>query len=121
MTMITKEFSRYEFVGNRFACEDCAEFGPLENGGDAVNDVIRCTRWFADEGDREVIWYQCACCLQGEFQLDTRDDLHSHSRELAAWLKTDKREPLNLADDFPPSPDGKTLGEAILEILSGDA
>jgi hypothetical protein len=115
--MITKEFFRYEFVGNQFACEDCAEMGPPKNGGDAVNDVIRCTCWFADEGDREVIWYQCCACIRDQFKLDTRDDLDSHLRELAAWLKGDKREPLIAADDFPLSPDGQTLGEAILGIM----
>jgi hypothetical protein len=104
-------------------CEDCAEFGPQENGGDAINDVVRCACWLADERDRPVIWYQCCACLRGEFELDTRTDFTGEPvlRDLSAWLKTDKREPLVSSADFPLLPDGKTLGEAILEILSGDA
>jgi hypothetical protein len=107
MMEITKEFFRYEFVGNRFACEDCH----------GKHDVVRCTCWLADEGDREVIWYQCARCLRGEFRFDTSNDLTSNLRKLARWLKTDKREPLNFADDFPLSPDGETLSEAIMKLF----
>jgi hypothetical protein len=110
MTMILKEFFRYEFVGNRFACEDC-------NG---KHDVVRCTCWFADEGDREGIWYQCCACLRDEFQLDTRDDLDDMLRTLAVWLKTDKCDPLITSCDLDGSND-RTLSERILDVLRGDA
>jgi hypothetical protein len=43
--MPLKEFYRYELVGNKFECWDCK----------GKNDMVRCTCWFADEGDREVI------------------------------------------------------------------
>jgi hypothetical protein len=106
--VILKEFFRYEFVGNRFACEDC----------DDKRDVVRCTCWLCDEGDREVIWYQCCACLRGEFQLDTRDDFNGEPglRDLSAWLKTDRRDPLITSCDHPY--DGRTLGELLLEIMS---
>lgn len=110
MMQTTKEFFRYESVADRFPCEDCG----------STHDVVRCTCWLADENDRAVIWHECSQCLRDEFQLDTRDDLSSHLRELLAWLRTEMRQPLVTADDFPLLPDGKTLGEAILEILSGD-
>lgn len=91
--MILKEFFRYEFVGNQHACADCV----------GTHDVVRCTCWFADEGDREVIWYQCCQCLRDEFQLDSRrDDFNDEPglRDLSAWLKADKREPLITSCDL---------------------
>jgi hypothetical protein len=109
MTMMTlREFFRYEFVANRFACEDCS----------GKHDVVRCICWFADEGDREVTWYQCCQCLRDEFRLDTSDEFKRDPvlLDLAVWLKTDKRDPLITSCDLP-SPEergGLTLGQVLI-------
>ena len=81
--MPLKEFYRYEFVGNNFECWDCK----------GKNDMVRCTCWFADEGDREVIRYECSDCLRDSCMSDS-NRTSGQGSDILAWLKSDKSEPL---------------------------
>jgi hypothetical protein len=53
--MSLMERNRHEFVGNKFECWDCK----------SKDDIVKCTCWFVDEGNREVVRYECSDCLRG--------------------------------------------------------
>jgi hypothetical protein len=75
--MSPMEFNRYEFVGNEFECWDCK----------GKNDVVKCTCRFADEGNREVVRYECSECLRDCFASE-------QGSPILAWLESDKSKPL---------------------------
>jgi hypothetical protein len=77
--MSLMERNRFEFVGNKFECWECHN----------KDDVVKCTCWFADEGNREFVWYECGDCLR-KWQMSA----------VLAWLEGDKSKPLFVLNDI---------------------